>query len=887
MERLIQLKFSKLIFLYFNLIFFSISFVNAQVSGTVFRDFNGNGIKDVAEPLVAGVIVKAYNTTGTQCGTTQTTTSASAPNYTISGCSGSVRIEFEIPSTGCQINNAIDYSALNATIYGSSVQFVTGNSTNVNFAINYPGDYSGTTSQIPKILNVVQRAHDPIPTPVPPYNDESYTANQSSVVASGYFADGYNFTAGENFYAITEAQRQVDHTKLALARQTGTLWGNAYSKQSGKMFVSSFLRRHAGMGPGGPGAIYMLDPNSPNLTANLLFASLDALGFPTHAASGAMNIKNNVTRNLIAQPNYTPSTDADAYEQVGKTSLGDLDISEDGKFLFVVNLFDRKVYRIDLQNAQNPQTPTATQISSYSIPDPCGSITNAGDYRPFGLKVYRGKLYIGIVCSGQTSADPTPPDWRNLGMRFFVYSYDLGTNNTPVSPTEIYQQGVTYRDSDEIQAPGNPPSGFGSARWKPWTTSFTTSDNFPMLTDIEFDNQGNMLLGITDRNGYQTGGGNNDLTGNAPFTKAYANGDILKLLKNGSCGFTLATGSYYQNDFYQDQSRWGIPYSNGADPYTHAEIGLGGIGVHHFGDRDEVISTSLNPVFATSNGYIALNNQNGTQVRANEIWYDNCNPNTQGCFWKAGGLGDLEIMGYESPLEIGNRVWMDTDSDGVQDADEMGLDGVTVKLFQGTTLVSTKTTANGGQYYFNTADGLLPNTAYTIRIEAANIPSGKFVTLKDQPTGGVQDMGDNDAALVGANADITYTTGNAGENNHTLDFGFSAALTCSSTVTAIPGTCNSATNQYTLTGTVTFSNPPSTGTLTVQISGGGSQVFNAPFTSPQSYSIAGQTSDGVNHTVTATFSADGTCTSNINYTAPASCSGCPPIQCGTTTVQKN
>ncbi|HMS28662.1 MAG TPA: hypothetical protein PKD32_02305 [Saprospiraceae bacterium] len=52
----------------------------------------------------------------------------------------------------------------------------------------------------------------------------------------------------------------------------------------------------------------------------------------------------------------------------------------------------------------------------------------------------------------------------------------------------------------------------------------------------------------------------------------------------------------------------------------------------------------------------------------------------------------------------------------------------------------------------------------------------------------------------------------------------------------------SANNQYTLTGTITFANPPATGTLTVSVSGGGSQVFNAPFTSPQNYSISGLTS---------------------------------------------
>ncbi|MBN8588617.1 MAG: hypothetical protein J0L94_09880, partial [Rhodothermia bacterium] len=724
--------------------------VQAQVTGTVFRDFNGNGTKESAEPLVAGVEVRAYDTTGTQCGTTQTTTLASAPNYTLSGCTGSVRVEFTIPIGACYADDETDYAALGGSTYGSSVQFLANTSAGTrtaNFAIHYPDNYGGVPTFEPKLYNVVQRSGNPIPTPSPPFNDITYTANQVSVVSTDYLANGYTFTPSENWFIISEAQRQISITSLALARQTGTLWGNSYSKQAGRLFVSAFLRRHAGMGPGGPGAIYMINTTTPDLTGSLLFANLDALGFPTHAASGAMNIKDNVTRNLVAQPNYSPSTDADAYEQVAKTSLGDLDISENGKFLFTVNLYDRKIYRIDLQNPAAPVPPTAAQITSYAIPDPCTSITNAGDYRPFALKVHRGKLYTGIVCSGQTTADPNPPDFRNTGMRLFIYAYDLGTTNTPTSPTNIYGQGVTYRDADEIQASGNPPSGFGSARWKPWTSTFTTSDQHPLFTDIEFDNSGNILIGLTDRNGYQTGAGNSNLVGAAPFTKGYANGDLIKLVKDTSCNLTPATGVYYQNDFYQDQARWCVPYTNGADPYCHGEIGLGGIAVHHAGDRDEVVSTALNAVVWASNGTITFNNTNGQQVRANELWYDNCDPNTQACFWKAGGVGDMEVMSLPAPIEIGNRVWLDADNDGIQDAGEAGISGVQVQLIKGGTTISTATTDANGNYYFSSATGtdtasikygltqLEPNMAYTVRFPTTTTVAGTTYNLTTAAAG--------------------------------------------------------------------------------------------------------------------------------------------------------
>jgi gliding motility-associated-like protein len=86
-------------------------------------------------------------------------------------------------------------------------------------------------------------------------------------------------------------------------------------------------------------------------------------------------------------------------------------------------------------------------------------------------------------------------------------------------------------------------------------------------------------------------------------------------------------------------------------------------------------------------------------------------------------------------------------------------------------------------------------------------------------------------------------------------------------LTSTPSACN-ASNQYNVTGSVTFANPPTTGTLTVTSSCGGSQTFSAPFTSPQSYTLSNLTSNGAACTVTASFSADAACTSTANYTAP-------------------
>jgi gliding motility-associated-like protein len=104
-------------------------------------------------------------------------------------------------------------------------------------------------------------------------------------------------------------------------------------------------------------------------------------------------------------------------------------------------------------------------------------------------------------------------------------------------------------------------------------------------------------------------------------------------------------------------------------------------------------------------------------------------------------------------------------------------------------------------------------------------------------------------------------------------------LTTTCGITANP-TCTTP-GFYTLSGAVSFSNPPTTGTMTVTNSCGGSQVFNAPFTSPIAYSLPGLTANGANCTVSASFSDTSDCAASANYIAPLS----PSAPTASVTVQ--
>ncbi|MGZ4053687.1 MAG: T9SS type B sorting domain-containing protein [Bacteroidia bacterium] len=115
---------------------------------------------------------------------------------------------------------------------------------------------------------------------------------------------------------------------------------------------------------------------------------------------------------------------------------------------------------------------------------------------------------------------------------------------------------------------------------------------------------------------------------------------------------------------------------------------------------------------------------------------------------------------------------------------------------------------------------------------------------------------------------------------------FTAAPSCSVTcnisgITTVPTACNPPTQQYDISGNVSFINAPATGTLTITNSCGGTPVvLNAPFTSPAAYTFTGLPANSSSCNITAVFSADATCTFTQAYTAPAPC----PIICSISSV---
>ncbi|MEM7387199.1 MAG: SdrD B-like domain-containing protein, partial [Verrucomicrobiota bacterium] len=228
-------------------------------------------------------------------------------------------------------------------------------------------------------------------------------------------------------------------------------------------------------------------------------------------------------------------------------------------------------------------------------------------------------------------------------------------------------------------------------------------------------------------------------------------------------------------EFYDDG--WSIASGGG----NSNDAGAGGLGLLP-GTNDVLFATS-DTLSAYSAGVIYFDTTNGDRLAGQEVFQSSADP-ADGTFAKAGGLGDLEIVcpPTNEPVEIGNRVWEDSDGDGVQDPDEAGISGVSVSLDIGGMVVMTTTQADDpstpqdetGQYLFSgaageNADGLLMAGSMgiiSISLSDPNVPGNLTAGM-----GATNDQHDSDAAESGGNAVINFTAPSKGAD-HSFDFGF-------------------------------------------------------------------------------------------------------------------
>jgi Cna protein B-type domain. len=698
----------------------------SQISGNVFRDLNANGAYDGAHEIgVAGVTVTAYDSSGAALATASTNDNG---DYSLNiNEPGPYRIEFSDLPDGY-------FPSAQGSGSGSTVQFVAdGNSANVNLGINHPADYCQNNPLLCTSVHV--------------NGTNNTTAPTQSMLRFNYDNTG-----------ITPAP-----TSIANKADTGATWGIAYSRQSKTLFTSAFVRRHVGLGPDGIGAIYQIPnanttPGAPSLLIDLTTVPGIDLG----------TIGSNAARGLGAP--FTPNQDPTAFDAVGKIGLGDIDISDDGSRLYVVNLNEKTLISLPTDN------PTAADVESYPIPtsDCLGSSA-----RPFATKFYRDKVYIGLICDGSTGG--------NAALKAVVLEFDP----SDASFSQVFEMPLTFTRGQATYVCANTTI---AQQWNAWTDQFSSrvtclgSDVYPqpMLTDIEFDVDGSMILGFADRWGYQIGYANYG-TSDFGLYSGSSGGDMIRVYRDPNLGFVAES-----NGSAGPLTSAGAGNNEGPDggefyletiiAGAHHETNQGGLAIHL--QRNQIATTAQDAAASIYSGGINYYNNNNGAPDHTYLLYTGSAPAYQG---KAQGLGDLEILCDEAPLEIGNRVWLDSNNNGIQDPDEPVIAGVTVELYDGAgNLITSAVTDANGNYIFSSAPGssstsaiygvtdLTPESNYSIRIDLSQSALNGLAATTPNYNGAAGDVhdSDGDTTLFAGYSSVTFSTGQAGENNHTYDFGF-------------------------------------------------------------------------------------------------------------------
>ena len=134
-------------------------------------------------------------------------------------------------------------------------------------------------------------------------------------------------------------------------------------------------------------------------------------------------------------------------------------------------------------------------------------------------------------------------------------------------------------------------------------------------------------------------------------------------------------------------------------------------------------------------------------------------------------FGDNKLtfdFGFRGESRIGDFVWNDVNSNGVQDAGEPGVPGVIIRLFEGNVPVRAAVSNSLGAYSIKTAGVLVPGNTYRLAIDASTVSE-----FKPTKVGEGTPETDNNAALSAdeARIEFTFVAPAGGDEDLTLDFG--------------------------------------------------------------------------------------------------------------------
>jgi len=735
--------------------------LSANISGTVFQDLpvNGStlnvyGVKDSNELGVKGITVTAY------------------PDNisTVTDSNGSW-------SLATTVNSRVEFSNLpsylkessNAQVENSSVRFVTNGSSNINFGVYNPDDFSDTAN--PLYVNNLQQ------------NGSHMGSTFQSLQTVHYNATGLNANFQNHYHEYGTGEVPLDKITM---EDIGSVWGKAYQKDKKRLFVASMLQRHVGFAHS-PADIYVISYASgipPSLVGNFSLQGRVPSNGGDVIDLGFVDRSSGTDYFLYPDPAKL-NIDLDAYAKVGKISYGGVDIDHEHSKLWLVNLNQKGLISVDISGDFN--SLSSSTINQYLIEKLPNHPTCTGGYlRPWALKIHEGKGYLGAICDANIS--------KNINdMNAFILSFDL--EKPELGFSKVLEFSLNYPRQLK--------------KWHAWEDSYFDPKHpktyngqiygEPILSDIEFDRYNNMYLAFFDR--YSTQLGNNNyraISGTTELEGSYEYGEVLRICNINGIYEKEGTGDCNKSN-YNDLNIAEFFNDQGGDRNREASLGS----LAQLKGSDEILLTILDPHPEETTGkkktkeYWFTQGEETLSLSDGSIknWYANAYTRGAGLNGKANGIGDIELITAEAPIEIGDRVWLDSNGNGIQDANESGLANVKVEFVCGDEVKSTAVTDANGTYIFsNDANKVSADSykygVYDLKPKSTNcmirVPNisgvnkqsslvNTVLTIANYGEGNNSTINDSNGIINGDSAESNITVETipvSGANNHSFDFGF-------------------------------------------------------------------------------------------------------------------
>ncbi len=757
----------------------TVSAAAGTITGRVFDDKLVDGAFDGSDAGIQNVTVRAYDTTGALVGTAQTAANGTYTLTVSSASTNDVRVEFDTP-TGYQ-------PSFVGTDNKTSVQFVALGATNVSYGVATPGQYCANLFAAGKQGNELGA------TCFQPSNAQSLST-----------------------VYMTSWNSRIRRDKVASANQTGSVWGLGYDGIRGLLWTSAVVRRYSPMGPKKLCGVYATNPATGTLALAFDLKADFGLNCGDDTSFGA-----NQTTARDLQSSSHQAYDLPAYPLVGKAGFGDLDVSPDGQYLFVTNLHDKKVYRFAIGGTT--AAPTLTAAGSWAVNSTCSA--SGSVVRPWGLEPVDGDtVYVGAVCAndGVTPSANAAPENATV-QKMVITGVSTATWSTTATVDLSYVRACNANNCQAGQLP--------LSKWKAWTDDWPTVKTLnnrtnlvypqPILSDIDFMNDGSMVIGVLDRFSIQMGWRNlapdSTKTDLALYT-AFVHGDVLLMCKQGQSFVQESDGSCTSDTVTHTAPSRNYAAQNATTPNreffddnfddgTHLEQSQGGVAIQN--GSNEVAVSMMDPVNWINEGGIRFMSQTtgstggwpyGIVLSSDTIAQQEGLTGSDLSFSKSGSIGDLEVLCNNAPVQIGNRVWSDINANGIQDPGEPGVAGVQVQLKRVADdyIWGTAVTDANGNYYFSsnlterwqgngdsTGGGLIPNEAHYLRIAnaadfAASGPLNGYQLTTLNATSAASSLDtsidSNATATTATDWRVPVTAPPPGFNNHTYDVGITGVV---------------------------------------------------------------------------------------------------------------